>query len=255
MEHRARVRPDARPRGGTRPRGDHLAEVERYRRRAVASAFRDARRRGRRPLATCGRSRPRTARRICGRACAKPISRGASRCPRACGSTPREAARSRRAHLVSMPPCGVAPSRSSRSRFVARHAQWTDDFALFVPTAWAQSLVYAFGAWILLQDGQPAVDRRLVLAAIVAVAVILRLVALATPPNFLVDRLYRYVWDGRVQGAGVNPYLYIPSDPALACRFATRRSTPTSTGSTRRRRSIRLSRSSSSSPITRLGRA
>jgi hypothetical protein len=27
---------------------------------------------------------------------------------------------------------------------------------------------------------------------------------------------YRYVWDGRVQAAGINPYRYIPSDPALA---------------------------------------
>ena len=25
----------------------------------------------------------------------------------------------------------------------------------------------------------------------------------------------RYIWDGRVQAAGINPYLYIPADPAL----------------------------------------
>ena len=49
-----------------------------------------------------------------------------------------------------------------------------------------------------------------------AVAVILRIIALATPPNFLSTDVYRYVWDGRVQGAGINPYLYIPSDPAVA---------------------------------------
>ena len=28
--------------------------------------------------------------------------------------------------------------------------------------------------------------------------------------------LYRYIWDGRVQAAGINPYLYVPADPALA---------------------------------------
>ena len=28
--------------------------------------------------------------------------------------------------------------------------------------------------------------------------------------------LYRYIWDGRVQAAGINPYLYVPADAALA---------------------------------------
>ncbi len=28
--------------------------------------------------------------------------------------------------------------------------------------------------------------------------------------------IYRYVWDGRVQAAGINPYIYHPADPALA---------------------------------------
>src|SRR5215469_8646170 len=35
------------------------------------------------------------------------------------------------------------------------------------------------------------------------------------PPLFSTD-IYRYVWDGRLQGAGINPYLYIPVDPRLA---------------------------------------
>ena len=47
-------------------------------------------------------------------------------------------------------------------------------------------------------------------------AAILRIIALATPPNFLSTDVYRYVWDGRVQGAGINPYLYIPSEPEVA---------------------------------------
>jgi hypothetical protein len=28
--------------------------------------------------------------------------------------------------------------------------------------------------------------------------------------------IYRYVWDGKVQAAGINPYRYVPADPALA---------------------------------------
>jgi alpha-1,6-mannosyltransferase len=47
------------------------------------------------------------------------------------------------------------------------------------------------------------------------VAVALRLLLLSQPPALSSD-IYRYVWDGRVQAAGINPYRYIPADPALA---------------------------------------
>jgi hypothetical protein len=35
-------------------------------------------------------------------------------------------------------------------------------------------------------------------------------------PPYLSDDIYRYVWDGRVQFAGINPYRYIPADESLA---------------------------------------
>lgn len=53
------------------------------------------------------------------------------------------------------------------------------------------------------------------LATILAVAVAIRLCLLAAPP-FMSTDIYRYVWDGRVQAAGLNPYLYVATDPALA---------------------------------------
>jgi len=34
-------------------------------------------------------------------------------------------------------------------------------------------------------------------------------------PPYLSSDMYRYVWDGRVQGAGINPYRYVPADEAL----------------------------------------
>lgn len=49
--------------------------------------------------------------------------------------------------------------------------------------------------------------------AIVA-GVVLRLVFLPAVPT-LSDDFYRYLWDGRVQLAGVHPYLYAPADPRL----------------------------------------
>ncbi|WP_106976811.1 glycosyltransferase 87 family protein [Streptomyces sp. NRRL B-24484] len=51
----------------------------------------------------------------------------------------------------------------------------------------------------------------LVLAGSIAVAA----VGLLAPPRTS-DDAYRYVWDGRVQAAGISPYARTPDDPALA---------------------------------------
>ena len=53
------------------------------------------------------------------------------------------------------------------------------------------------------------------LAIIVAAGLAMRLLALSAPPILSTD-IFRYVWDGLVQGAGINPYRYVPADPALA---------------------------------------
>jgi len=45
-------------------------------------------------------------------------------------------------------------------------------------------------------------------------AVLFRLIAAFGEPT-LSDDLYRYVWDGRVQVAGIHPYVHAPTDPAL----------------------------------------
>jgi hypothetical protein len=49
---------------------------------------------------------------------------------------------------------------------------------------------------------------------IFGVAVVLRAYVLLFDPLLSSD-IYRYVWDGKVQAAGINPYRYIPADPAL----------------------------------------
>jgi hypothetical protein len=53
------------------------------------------------------------------------------------------------------------------------------------------------------------------LAAVLVVAALMRVAVLLAPP-YLSDDINRYVWDGRVEGAGINPYRYIPEDPHLA---------------------------------------
>ena len=50
---------------------------------------------------------------------------------------------------------------------------------------------------------------------IVAVGLVLRCILLFTEPLLSTD-IYRYIWDGCVQAAGINPYRYIPAHEALA---------------------------------------
>lgn len=49
---------------------------------------------------------------------------------------------------------------------------------------------------------------------IVGFAIIFRLALLFAPPVLSTD-IYRYIWDGRVQTVGINPYLYPPSAQEL----------------------------------------
>jgi hypothetical protein len=57
--------------------------------------------------------------------------------------------------------------------------------------------------------------RHISLTVILLIAAAMRIGPLLAPP-FLSSDVFRYVWDGRVQVAGINPYRYIPADPALA---------------------------------------
>lgn len=50
---------------------------------------------------------------------------------------------------------------------------------------------------------------------VLTAAVAMRVMTFAAPPLLSSD-VYRYVWDGRVQWAGINPYRYLPDAPQLA---------------------------------------
>ncbi len=70
------------------------------------------------------------------------------------------------------------------------------------------------GAVLLLWLKPRNVDRY-TFPIILAVAVLCRLVALFPDPALSTD-VYRYAWDGVVQHAHINPYRYVPADPAIA---------------------------------------
>jgi len=56
---------------------------------------------------------------------------------------------------------------------------------------------------------------RRTVAFVLGVAAAMRIPVILAPPYLSTD-IYRYVWDGRVMAAGINPYRYIPADPHLA---------------------------------------
>ena len=60
----------------------------------------------------------------------------------------------------------------------------------------------------------PSVPARAGLIVILGLALVMRVLLVGEEP-FLSTDIYRYVWDGRVQAAGINPYAYVPADDAL----------------------------------------
>ena len=81
----------------------------------------------------------------------------------------------------------------------------------FVVISGSSALLYLAAVFTVLR--RPAQTRAVWLVLLVAAA--LRLPLIVSPP-FLSTDIYRYLWDGRVQAAGINPYRYLPADPALA---------------------------------------
>ncbi len=76
-------------------------------------------------------------------------------------------------------------------------------FLLFLPYCLALRLIW-----------RSAAPSRAALPVLFAFALLFRLPLLSTEPRISTD-LYRYLWDGRVQMAGINPYRYAPEDEAL----------------------------------------
>jgi alpha-1,6-mannosyltransferase len=89
-----------------------------------------------------------------------------------------------------------------------QHNYDTDGFTILVLVQGAFYLAAVVLTW------RGGLSRR-ALIAVLAVAALMRLVVLLAPP-YLSDDINRYVWDGRVEAAGINPYRYIPADPHLA---------------------------------------
>lgn len=88
-----------------------------------------------------------------------------------------------------------------------QHLYDTDGFTLL---ALLQGALYLVAVGLTWRGG---LSQR-ALIAVLAAAVLMRFAVLLAPP-YLSDDINRYVWDGRVEGAGINPYRYVPADPQL----------------------------------------
>lgn len=82
------------------------------------------------------------------------------------------------------------------------------DFGVLLTGA---AVVFVLGARLV-----GTLPRRTALPFVVGGSAVLQLLAILGRAPGMSDDMYRYVWDGRVQAAGVDPYRYAPIDPHLA---------------------------------------
>jgi hypothetical protein len=94
---------------------------------------------------------------------------------------------------------------------IAAHSKGVADIAWFLKLVLVQTVIYLAVAWLSLRTK----DSRGLLVLGLVFAALFRLSIIFFPP-YLSDDIYRYVWDGRVQATGINPYRYIPADESLA---------------------------------------
>jgi len=87
-------------------------------------------------------------------------------------------------------------------------------FSMAANVAWGWHLlglllVFAILGWWVRRD-----LGRVGIGTVLAITVAVQITGLLTFP-LTSDDIYRYVWDGRVQLAGIDPYRHVPLDPAL----------------------------------------
>lgn len=110
--------------------------------------------------------------------------------------------------MVALSVLGVATLALYR---IAVHSKGVADIAWFLKLVGVQIIIYVVATLISLRTR----DSRALLTLALIFAALFRLSIIFFPP-YLSDDIYRYVWDGRVQAAGINPYRYVPADESLA---------------------------------------
>ena len=76
------------------------------------------------------------------------------------------------------------------------------------------AILYLSGILLVFHREAAETKSSCALYVIIFFALLYRLLLVSTHPVLSSD-MYRYIWDGRVQAHGINPYLYAPGDEAL----------------------------------------
>jgi alpha-1,6-mannosyltransferase len=77
------------------------------------------------------------------------------------------------------------------------------------------SILYLISVFLILKNKSAIGRSRGLLSIILFFAVTFRLCLIPMDPVVLSKDVYRFIWDGRVQQHGINPYRYPPADEAL----------------------------------------
>ena len=93
---------------------------------------------------------------------------------------------------------------------IGLHSRSGTDIVWFIKLTLVQSILYLMVVWLIVRTRGP----RSTLLIVLLFAGLFRLGIVFAPP-YLSDDIFRYIWDGRVQATGVNPYRYIPADEHL----------------------------------------
>jgi hypothetical protein len=89
------------------------------------------------------------------------------------------------------------------------HPAWNPGPIRPLPLVGAAFIAFAYAAWLLR-----GISGRWSVALILFGGIALQVAAISAPPRQS-DDMYRYIWDGRVQAAGIDPYAYVPAAPQL----------------------------------------
>jgi hypothetical protein len=104
--------------------------------------------------------------------------------------------------------CGIAELLLCVS--AAAFADRETTFPVYLALYLAMAVPWLVASYLALKSSRPPGG-----TFVLGVAVAMRASFLLTEPS-LSDDVFRYVWDGRVQHAGINPYRYPPDAPELA---------------------------------------
>jgi alpha-1,6-mannosyltransferase len=93
-------------------------------------------------------------------------------------------------------------------------ALWRFDHSTVALIELAEMPIYGIAVWLVVMRPASVANNRRAVIGILLAGLAMRLIVVPSPPAS--SDVYRYVWDGRVAAAGINPFRYVPSDEALA---------------------------------------